>query len=1245
MRFDEFGPDIPDALIEARNLGNVVFFCGAGVSLPALPDFNGLTRKILEDLRAQESWSVYGDESLDRVFSALVKEFGGTEIDRAIHAALRTPRNVDLSHHRSILDLSRAPDGSARIVTTNFDRLFERADPKLVRYVPPVLPDLGVLEPLNGLVYLHGRLNRPTSGARSGYIISSADFGRAYLAEGWAARFVRGLRERYTIVLIGYSANDPPMRYLLEGLSSRDGAEYRSPIYAFAPSQASLDSEQWRDKGVTLVGYDPLDRSHSGLWTTLERWAAAARDPDAWRARVVGLAQTEPDKLLPFERGQVACLVGTAAGARDFAHAKPPPDPAWLNVLDAYARYAAPSRKAWDDDTEVDPLELYGLDSDPPRSPARAGQSVPAGRDLFRWDFGDAGAQDRTRLTGYNPEWNNPLPPRLHHLASWIAQIMGSPATVAWAARNPTPHPSLLRIVRDHLDRTDLPPPARHFWHCYLEAARSLSEDWQDLRRFELARRVKAEGWTPAVLRELERIVQPSFEIGSSLLRRHFTAGEDWGDLSLYQIANINVKVTGWDDRLEVPNDDLVPVLVILRRSLERMAGMLDESTVLYWSIPTLHPTGERGEARHHGRKAGHIIRFARLFDRLAAIDPEKAIAELSAWPRDENRYFSKLFLYAASKADLVPPLVFAERILSMPAETFWTSEHQREMLFALRARWMELGERDRDKIVSRVAEGPVPEADGAEDRQRNASRAASWLRWLELHGRPLSKRAAATLRKLQAQGLKEWDDSWAWQADDSHGPWGGTVARVTEPQGLETLRAWEVVEAARRLSTDDHRALRDYRPFDGLVKIAPRKALAALRIEARISGRPRDFWESLISNWPEEAGARATLLLSATLARLPQEQFIQHRFAIARFCSGSLSNLPKPHQSIALRAFDAIVDRYAASQPPVLASSVHSTTHAGQPVAECEYTLMKSINAPACSLCDALFNFLGPRKRRGPMPRKISQRLDRLMTLPGDGGRHAASYIARRFSWLEYWHADFTSTLLDRFQLGDPVAPGLWSGLAGDRNLLTVEADTAIKPAMLALLRGEREWPFGDEEGQALVDRMVWLTGPGRGRGVVAYEEARDVLIAISDEDREHALSALARAGDKAASWKQETRPFLKKAWPRQLRYQTSSTSAVLLQIVEKVDDDFPDAVSVLTPFLRPVENFDTFAYRLSSDDPDGRDYVSRYPRETLALFDRVIGPATSHWDLGQLLERMVEAEPNLRHDDRWRRLRAASP
>ena len=53
MRFLANGPSIPDELLEARDQGRVVFFCGAGVSRARakLPDFFGLAEKVVERLR------------------------------------------------------------------------------------------------------------------------------------------------------------------------------------------------------------------------------------------------------------------------------------------------------------------------------------------------------------------------------------------------------------------------------------------------------------------------------------------------------------------------------------------------------------------------------------------------------------------------------------------------------------------------------------------------------------------------------------------------------------------------------------------------------------------------------------------------------------------------------------------------------------------------------------------------------------------------------------------------------------------------------------------------------------------------------------------------------------------------------------------------------------------------------------------------------------------------------------------
>ena len=218
MRFFADGPDIPLELLEARDKGEVIFLCGAGISMPAgLPSFNSLTRSVVQRLGApdnsftrpfldrQEGVNENGGElpALDQVFGYLQREYGSARVERVVSQLLRTPRSPRLDHHRTILRLSSDMRGRPRIITTNFDLLFEKAAPHIRRYAPPHFPDLRSDASFDGLVYLHGRLN---GAAREpdelqGLVLGVGDLGRAYLSDGWATRFLKELLTRYTVVL------------------------------------------------------------------------------------------------------------------------------------------------------------------------------------------------------------------------------------------------------------------------------------------------------------------------------------------------------------------------------------------------------------------------------------------------------------------------------------------------------------------------------------------------------------------------------------------------------------------------------------------------------------------------------------------------------------------------------------------------------------------------------------------------------------------------------------------------------------------------------------------------------------------------------------------------------------------------------------------------------------------------------------------------------------------------------------
>jgi hypothetical protein len=115
-------------------------------------------------------------------------------------------------------------------------------------------------------------------------VLTSGDFGLAYLTERWAARFVRELFRNYLVCFIGYSINDPVMRYMMDALAAdRMQGEFNLQAYALGECKSGQEHAktiEWTAKGVTPILYqvpdDGLD--HSALHDTLRAWAKTYRD-------------------------------------------------------------------------------------------------------------------------------------------------------------------------------------------------------------------------------------------------------------------------------------------------------------------------------------------------------------------------------------------------------------------------------------------------------------------------------------------------------------------------------------------------------------------------------------------------------------------------------------------------------------------------------------------------------------------------------------------------------------------------------------------------------------------------------------------------------------------------------------------------------------------------------------------------------------------------------------------------------
>ena len=323
IAFGDGLPRIPERLLLAHARGEVLFICGAGISIPAgLPSFRKLVKKVYKELdgsvfdvikeipgNASNQWVpewsglnpqqkaevkryIAGD--YDVVLGMLERRLDNqtlqdSEVRKAVEGVLRTNGSKPEAIHRALIRL--ADRGPARtIVTTNFDRLLEAAARNIGRrigtYSLGSIPRPSWRPQFEGVLHIHGALDASKNRV-SELVLSDEDFGEFYLRRRVVPDFIYDAARLFHLVLIGYSANDPPMRYLLNAVAA-DGSRFldikeRFTFFGCNPLDV-VAVEDWKARGITPIPYDSGD-DHGTLLQTLEKWAKLA--PNAGTSRGV----------------------------------------------------------------------------------------------------------------------------------------------------------------------------------------------------------------------------------------------------------------------------------------------------------------------------------------------------------------------------------------------------------------------------------------------------------------------------------------------------------------------------------------------------------------------------------------------------------------------------------------------------------------------------------------------------------------------------------------------------------------------------------------------------------------------------------------------------------------------------------------------------------------------------------------------------------------------------------------------
>jgi len=388
-RWISLGPGtfrIPERLLLEHARGRVLFITGAGSSMPAgLPDFRGLVRLVYERIEksmlgdidaiigaAHGNWTPsskfiaeqnaelrrFDGRDYDIVLGMLERRMdprsgAGSIVRRAVIESLEDLSGEPSDLHRSLARLANRGEATT-ILTTNYDLLLEKAaarfKPKIASLSLGAIPRPGPGADFAGIMHIHGALS-PKGGQACEMVLTDQDFGEYYLRRRIIPDLIYDAARLFNLVLVGYSASDAPMRYLLNAVAADnvrfDDLQERFVFVAGKDIPDPVEIADWKQRGMTPIPYDAA-QDHAALAGGLRRWArlsAINGSVAAVDAAVRAVVRRPRDGVDEHERDLVDHLFrrgNTAERSRLTKIANTvKAEPAWLEAFAAIVREKA----------------------------------------------------------------------------------------------------------------------------------------------------------------------------------------------------------------------------------------------------------------------------------------------------------------------------------------------------------------------------------------------------------------------------------------------------------------------------------------------------------------------------------------------------------------------------------------------------------------------------------------------------------------------------------------------------------------------------------------------------------------------------------------------------------------------------------------------------------------------------------------------------------------------------------------
>ena len=1257
MQFITNGPDIPDTLLQAHEDGRVVFFCGAGVSYPAgLPGFQGLVDNIYNlvgTTRNDIEEHTYLNEQFDLTLDLLERRLPGQRI--ALRTALakalqpKLEGNEATDTHAALLQLARTRKGELRLVTTNFDRVFEHVakltNQLISTYAAPMLP-IPKNSRWNGIVYLHGLLpDKEDDSALHRLVLTSGDFGLAYLTERWAARFVSELLRNYVVCFIGYSINDPVLRYMMDALAAdRMQGEMTPQAYAlgdYEPGQEYDKTIEWKAKGVVPILYEvPASRDHSALHNTLKAWAETYRDGTLGKERIVvdyalanPSASTQQDNFV----GRMLWAISDKNGlpAKRFADFNPVPALTWLEAF-SDTRY------------QQSDLALFGV--------------VPCNKidDKLRFSLilRPASYNSAPWMSLFcggttNSQWDDVM----QHLARWLLRHMNDPELIIWLAqRGGQLHNRWHELIENKLDyfahleqdgKTDelaeisdnspnaIPDPLMQTLWSLLLTGR-VKSPWHNPDIYRWKTRLKRNGLSTTLRLELRELLSPKvilkkpfrwMEVNDSadapkclkqLVDWELVLAVDHVHSALYDLNDER-----WREALPALLDDFQQ---LLRDALDLICelGVADDyNDRSYLDLPSI---SSHWQNRGFSDWVSLIELLRDAWLAVLSSDPERARQIAMSWFDLSYPTFKRLSLFAASQGKCIEPSQWVDWLIVNDSRWLWSSETQRETMRLLVLQGSNLLPESRNKLETAILMGPPRSKYRNNIEPEQLQRKLEKSIWLYLAKLVAGNGKLGDIASQRFDELSEANPTWkilSHERDEFSHWMSGTGDPDYEegrdidiaPRKRRELVIWlKQAPLARSPFYED--------TWSDTCRTRFFHSFCALYDLAQEGLWPRDRWSEALQAWSEEDKILRSWRFAAPLVQtMPDDDFKEIAHSITWWLKTASTSIDL-HETIFFFLCRRIMDM-----------NDQENMNNDDPV-------FQAINHPIGHITQALLNLWFKREPNDNemLPKDIKLIFTQLCNVGELQFRHGrillASNLISLFRVDRLWTESHLLPLFN-WSINAIEAKSAWEGFLWSPRL--------YKPLLIAfksqfLDTASHYLELGKHHRQFTAFLTYAALDPAEGYSEQDFQSA---IRALSQEGLQEVAQTLSQAiegtGEQREDyWKNRIQPFWQHVWPKSRDLSSNSIAESLARMSISARGEFPSALTAVMDWLKPIEYPHYILHALQESG-----LTKRFPAEVLIFLDKVIeNQKHAPFELKQCLTDIIEVKPDLTTNYKYEKL-----